>query len=188
MNYVTIKNGVASPIERKQLYYKGNELDRYNKTIIFEGDNYEGYVEINMPIFNEGDILLIGVQNDFKGSPTSAFMNRCCFGKVSNLNYNYDRSNNNIIYINTINGSVRAILKDIETNKDEYNSDRYYVKNNIVYYRFDVINNQFVNYNNTNKIIGNVFKVGQEDTLKINNGQWSEVHKNPYFYIAKYTK
>lgn len=189
MNYVTIKNGVATPIERKQLYFIGSELDKYNKTIIFEGADYEGgYVEINMPIFNEGDIFIIGVQNGFKGSPTSSFLKRCCFGKLTNLNYFYDRSNNNLIYINTISGSTSAILKDIETNKDEYNNDYYYIKNNIKYFRFDVINNQFVNYKNTNKIIGNVFKPGQEATLKIQNAQYLEVHKNPYFYIAKYTK
>ena len=87
MNYVTIKNGVVSPIERKQLYYKTEPIiNILNLTKEYFDENgtintlYIGEIDVT-PFKDNINILIDNINNNIKELTFSA--------DVSLVNHNY---------------------------------------------------------------------------------------------------
>ena len=171
MNYVTIKNGVVTPIERKQLYYKGDTIiNILNLTKDYFDENgtiirYTGEVDIT-PFKDNINILIDNINNNnIKELTFSA--------DVSLINHNYASltgtgtyylgPNKNYCVVlhpdsNDVDIAVSRPLDYTDVDRIEnlkitptiinYNCSYKYNKNN---------NNYDVYYNN--KLIGNVDKL-----------------------------
>ena len=136
MNYVTIKNGVVSPIERKQLYY----ISKPPLVIINETNNIEDVI-INKTIHIDGYTLEQVKKYKYLHIKLVAYSNTIIADNLATLY----KDNHKIASINFLLQDYRNYLEYVfSNNKDMTDGGTCIIENT-----FTKINNSYVDINNS---------------------------------------